>query len=146
MLSLKAIQKNHVNGRFCVENHNQKTYLKKFRGHSAPLTPWIRLCKPNHKLLNSNKLSLRIVLVTWPLQPIVFKWRQNSPSTCFASWSRIDPTWMRCATLGPVMLINRKFDISCKLDILRNLSTFPSQLHKTSWSFATQSHWHGGLW
>jgi len=32
-------------------------------------------------------------------------------------------------TLGPVMLINRKFDISCKLDISRNLSTFPSQLH-----------------
>jgi len=25
-------------------------------------------------------------------------------------------------TLGPVMLINRKFDISCKLDISRNLS------------------------
>jgi len=32
-------------------------------------------------------------------------------------------------TMGPVMLINRKFDISCKLDISRNLSTFPSQLH-----------------
>jgi len=30
--------------------------------------------------------------------------------------------------LGPVMLINRKFDISYKLDISRNLSTFPSQL------------------
>jgi len=26
-------------------------------------------------------------------------------------------------TLGPVMLINRKFDISCKLDISRNIST-----------------------
>jgi len=25
---------------------------------------------------------------------------------------------MRCATFGPVMLINRKFDISCQLDIL----------------------------
>jgi len=32
-------------------------------------------------------------------------------------------------TLGPVMLINRMFDISCKLDISRNLSTFLSQLH-----------------
>ena len=44
--------------------------------------------------------------------------RQNCPSTGFASWSRIDTTWMRCATFGPVMLINRKFDISCQLDIL----------------------------
>jgi len=43
------------------------------------------------------------------------------------------------------MLINRKFDISCNLDISRNLSTFSSQLHsKASWSFATQSHRHGG--
>jgi len=32
-------------------------------------------------------------------------------------------------TLGTGMLINRKFDISCKLDISHNLSTFPSQLH-----------------
>jgi len=32
-------------------------------------------------------------------------------------------------TLGPVMLMNRKFDVSCKLDISRNLSTFPRQLH-----------------
>jgi len=31
--------------------------------------------------------------------------------------------------LGPVMLINGKFDISCKLDISRNLSTLPSQLY-----------------
>jgi len=31
--------------------------------------------------------------------------------------------------LGPVMLINGKFDISYKLDMSRNLSTFPSQLH-----------------
>jgi len=36
---------------------------------------------------------------------------------------------MRYATLGPVMLINRKFDISCKLDISRNLSSFTSQWH-----------------
>ena len=50
------------------------------------------ILNPNHKLLNTNKLSLRIVLVTWSLQPIVFKWRQNSPSTGFASWSRIDTT------------------------------------------------------
>jgi len=34
-------------------------------------------------------MSLRIVLVTWPLQPIVVKWRQNSPSTSYASRSRI---------------------------------------------------------
>jgi len=27
------------------------------------------------------------------------------------------------------MLMNGKFDISCKLDISRSLSTFPSQLH-----------------
>jgi len=40
-------------------------------------------------------------------QPIVFKWRQNIPSTGFASWSRIDTTFMHCATLGPVMLILR---------------------------------------
>ena len=32
-------------------------------------------------------------------------------------------------SLGPVMLINRKFNITCKLDIWRNLSTFPSRLH-----------------
>jgi len=52
---------------------------------------------------------------TWPLQPIVFKWRQNIPSTGIASWSRIDTTWMHCATLGPVMLINRKFDFLASL-------------------------------
>jgi len=81
---------------------------------------------------------------TWPLQPTVFKWRQNCPSTGFASWSRKDTMWTHCATLGPVMLINREFDISCKLDISLNLSTFPSQLHwKASWSFATQSRNHG---
>jgi len=84
-------------------------------------------------------LFLALHSCTWPLQPIVFKWRQNSPSTGLASWSRIDTTWMRCATLGPIMLINRKFDIS------RNQSTFASQLHyKANWSFATQSHRHGG--
>jgi len=44
-------------------------------------------------------LYLALHPYTWPLQPIVFKWRQNSPSTGFASWSRIDSTWMRCATL-----------------------------------------------
>jgi len=82
---------------------------------------------------------------TWPLQTIVFKWRQNIPSIAFASWSRIDTTWMRCATLGPVMLINRKFDMSRKLDISRPLSTFASQLHSNaSWSFAAQSRWYGG--
>jgi len=84
-------------------------------------------------------LFLALHSCTWPFQSIVFKWKQNSPSTGIASWSRIDTTWMRCATLGPVMFINRKFDISCKLGILRNLSTFQSQLHlKTNWSFATQ--------
>jgi len=44
-------------------------------------------------------LHLALHPYTWPLQPIVFKWRQNSPSRGFASWSRIDTTWMRCATL-----------------------------------------------
>jgi len=66
---------------------------------------------------------------TWPLQPIVFKWKQNSPSTGIASWSRIDTTWMCCATLDPVMFINRKFDVPCKLGISHNLSTFQNQLH-----------------
>ena len=31
--------------------------------------------------------------------------------------------WRRCATLGPVVLINRMFDIYCKLDISRTPST-----------------------
>jgi len=45
---------------------------------------------------------------------------------------------------GPVMLINRKFDMSCNLDTSPNLSTFSSQLHeKASWRFATQSRRHG---
>ena len=92
-------------------------------------------------------LYLALHPYTWPLQPIVFKWRQNSPSTGFASWSRIDTTWMRCATLDLVMLINGKFDIPCKLDILRHLSTCLSQLHwKASWSFAKQSCRHGAIW
>jgi len=90
-------------------------------------------------------LFLALHSFTWPLQLILFKWRQNSPSTGFASWSTIDTTWMRCATLGPVMLINRKFDISCKLDISCNLSTFASQLHlKANWSFAKQFRSHAG--
>ena len=38
---------------------------------------------------------------------------------------------MCCATLCPVvMLINKKFDISCKLDISRDLSTFQSHCIK----------------
>ena len=60
-------------------------------------------------------LLLALHSSTWPFQPVMFKWRQNSPSTGFASWSSIDTTWMHCATLGPVMLINRKFDMSFKL-------------------------------
>ena len=47
-----------------------------------------------------NQLSLHIVLATWPLQSIVFKWRQNTPNTGFAAWSRIDTAWMRCATVA----------------------------------------------
>jgi len=43
---------------------------------------------------------VRIVLVTWPLQSIVFKWRQNSLSTGCTSWRRRDTTWMRCATVA----------------------------------------------
>ena len=92
-------------------------------------------------------LYLALQPYTWPLQPIVFKWRQNSPSAGFASWSRIDTTWMRCATFDLVLLINGKFDTPCKLDILHNLSTCLSQLHwKASWSFATQSRRHGAIW
>ena len=60
------------------------------------------------------------------------------------SCSRLKHACYSCATLGPVMLINRRFDISYKLDISRNLSIFPSQLHlKANWSFATQSRSHG---
>jgi len=56
-------------------------------------------CLVDHDISNSspNQMPLRIVLVTWPLQPTVFNWRQNSPSIAFASWSRIDTTWVRCA-------------------------------------------------
>jgi len=36
MVCLKAIQKNHTNGHDCVWNIDQKSYLKKFRGASAP--------------------------------------------------------------------------------------------------------------
>ena len=39
----------------------------------------------------------------------------------------INTTWMRCATLCPVMLINRKFDISCKPDISRHLKAYFSE-------------------
>ena len=49
--------------------------------------------------------------------------KANTPSTGFSSWSRVDTTWMHCATLDPVMLIKQ------------NLSTFQSQLHqKATWS------------
>jgi len=34
-------------------------------------------------------LFLTLHSCAWPLQSIVFKWRQNSPSTSIASWSRI---------------------------------------------------------
>ena len=40
----------------------------------------------------SHTFSLVLHSWTWPLQPIMFKWRQNSPSTGIASWSRIDTT------------------------------------------------------
>jgi len=39
------------------------------------------------------------------------------------------PTEMLQHHFFPVLLMSRKFDISCKLDISRNQSTFPSQLH-----------------
>jgi len=47
---------------------------------------------------------------------------------------------MRCPVLGPVIPtpINSMLDISCKLDISHNISTFQSKLHhKGSWSFDT---------
>ena len=44
MVYLKAIEKNYLNGRFCVGNHRSKNVSEKFRGSSAPLDPpWIRL-------------------------------------------------------------------------------------------------------
>ena len=68
-----------------------------------------------------------LLLVGWviwnnkplPFQPIVFNWKQNSPSIAFASWSRIGTTWMRCEVWA-LSCLNRKFDISCKLGISRN--------------------------
>jgi len=39
MVYSKAIQKNHLNGRFCVWNDQSKMYLKKFRGSSSPFPP-----------------------------------------------------------------------------------------------------------
>jgi len=68
-----------------------------------------------------------LLLVGWdiwnnkplPFQPTVFNWKQNSPSIAFASWSRIDTTCMRCE-LWALSCLNRKFDISCKVDISRN--------------------------
>jgi len=40
----------------------------------------------------SHTFSLVLHSWTWPLQPIMLKWRQNGPSTGIASWSRIDTT------------------------------------------------------
>jgi len=70
------------------------------------------------------------MLVVWLLQPVVFKWRQNSPSTDFASkQSRHLNALYR---FGPCHACKQKVwhIFSYKLDILHNLSTFPSQLVK----------------
>ena len=49
------------------------------------------------------------MLVIWLLQPIAFKWRKNSPSTDFAS--KQSRHLNALYHFGPVMLVNRKFDI-----------------------------------
>ena len=71
----------------CRLNLNSKHWTIKPKTWPQTLT-----ISTDPKLLNPDRLSLRIVLVTWPLQSIVFKWRQNSPNIDFASWSRIDTT------------------------------------------------------
>ena len=38
----------------------------------------------------STKQDMRSRLVMWLLQPIMFTWRQNNPSSYFASWGKID--------------------------------------------------------
>jgi len=43
----------------------------------------------------STKQDMRSKLVVWLLQPIVFSWRQNSSSSYFASWGKID-TAQKC--------------------------------------------------
>jgi len=39
MVYLKAMQKNHPNGRFCVGNHRSKNVSEKFKGAFSPLGP-----------------------------------------------------------------------------------------------------------
>jgi len=62
---------------------------------------------PEPKTLNLKPLALQLfnanpnatlctMLVTLPLQPMVFDWRQNSPSRTFASRGKMDNTvWKR---------------------------------------------------
>ena len=61
------------------------------------------------------------MLVIWLLQPIVFKWRQNSPSTDFASKQSRHLNAMY--HFGPCHACQQKVwhIFSCKLDILHNL-------------------------
>jgi len=70
------------------------------------------------------------MLVIWLLQPILFKWRQDSPSTDFAS--KQSRHLNALYHFGPCHACKQKVwhIFPCKLDILHNVSTFPSQLQK----------------
>jgi len=79
-------------------------------------------------VLQSERHVNSIMLVIWLLQPIVFKWRQNSPSTDFAS--KQSRYLNALYHFGPCHACKQKVwhIFSCKFDILHNLSTFPSQI------------------
>ena len=55
---LKAIHKNHTNGRFCVWKHRSKTYLKKCRGDVSPLAPLDPLMQEITSLKSLHKSNL----------------------------------------------------------------------------------------
>jgi len=48
----------------------------------------------SHNFEPQHVVSLYIVLVTWPFQPIAFYWRENSHDMYFASWGKIDSIFL----------------------------------------------------
>ena len=97
MQAIQCDKSNHSHFRF------QRFFLNVSAGHWKLCGGQRVACGVLIAHLYQKKLSLQIVLFTWPLQQIMFDWRQNRPSTVFTSWGKTDTTvlqrWLDSAFL-----------------------------------------------
>jgi len=122
---------------------------------SSPLASTVKCSLASQALLEVTHQDHSIGITLLLLFRATYIWPNGSNSLCTPhSWwiAHSKQRQLKCCNttftiLDPVMLMNRKFDISCKLNILRSLCIFPSQLHqKASWSLPHSPVATGGLW